>query len=468
MNEITTILDSTRPVSDIISDLKEKSVDVPEWSKSLKDYDPSRHKIVTDKFSRKDKIKSDGRVEPASRIHLGLEKLLVKRITEFAFAIPVRRVYHNTEENEKRQQITKAIEAIYKYARIDSENIRRGNAYFASCEIFTIWYVVERPNTLYGFNSKYKLKCKTYSPMDGVRLYPLFDEWGDMIAMSFEYKKKIKDKEVPFFETYTADRHYKWKQQGEASWIAVTDPERIILKKIPGAYAYRPAPIFHGLEHIREEIEYTLSRNSDVIAYNSAPLLKVTGELVGDEDKGEARRLFRLKNGGDIAYVSWTQAIEALKYHVDTLLKLFFMQAQMPDLSFENMKSLGNIGFDARQMILSDAHLKIGDESGAWIEFFERECNVIKEFLKMMNTSWADEIDNIEVEHVITPFIQNDEDALINRCMKGNGGKAIFSQLESIEMAGYSNDPKGTLNQIQKEDKADRQARMNNLFEGAE
>ena len=46
--------------------------------------------------------------------------------------------------------------------------------------------------------------------------------------------------------------------------------------------------------------------------------------------------------------------------------------------------------------------------------------------------------------------------------------KAIFSQLESIEMAGYSNDPKGTLNQIQKEDKADRQARMNNLFEGAE
>ena len=163
MDEITTILDSTRPVSDIISDLKEKSVDVPEWSKSLKDYDPSRHKIVTDKLTRKDKIRSDGRVEPASRIHLGLEKLLVKRITEFAFAIPVRRVYHNTEENKKRQQITKAIEAIYKYARIDSENIKRGNAYFASCEIFTIWYVVERPNTLYGFNSKYKLKCKTCS-----------------------------------------------------------------------------------------------------------------------------------------------------------------------------------------------------------------------------------------------------------------------------------------------------------------
>ena len=86
-------------------------------SKSLKDYDRFRHKIVTDKFSCKDKIKSDGRARVGfCAFDLGLEKLLVKRITEFAFAIPVRRVYHNTrEENENVIYITKAIEAIYKY-----------------------------------------------------------------------------------------------------------------------------------------------------------------------------------------------------------------------------------------------------------------------------------------------------------------------------------------------------------------
>ena len=467
MDEITVILDSGRPISDVIDDLKNKSVEVPEWSKLLKDYEPTKHKIVDDKETRKDKVKSDGILEKASRIYIGLEKLLTKRTTEFAFAIPVRRVYHNTDDSDKRQQIAKAVEAIYKYARIDSENIKRGNAYFASCEIFTIWYAVEKPNTLYGFNSKYKLKCKTYSPMNGVKLYPLFDEMDDMLAMSFEYKKKIKDEEVTFFETYTADKHYAWKQQ-EGTWKEISIPQNIALLKIPGAYTYRPVPIYHGLKRFREEIEYTLSRNSDVIAYNSAPVLKVAGKLVGDEDKGESRRIFRLQDGGDVSYVSWSQSIEALKYHVETLLKLFFMQGQMPDLSFENMKSLGNIGFDARQMILSDAHLKIGDESGAWVEFFERECSVIKEFLKFMNTDWKDEVDNVEVEHIITPFIQNDEAALINRLQKGNGGKAIFSQLESIRMAGYSNDPKETLKQIQEEDKATQQTRVNSLFEGAE
>ena len=115
-------------------------------------------------------------------------------------------------------------------------------------------------------------------------------------------------------------------------------------------------------------------------------------------------------------------------------------------------------------MLLTDAHLKVGDESGVWVEFFEREASVVKEFLKFMNTSWANEIDNIEIEHIITPFIQNDETAVIDRLQKANGGKAIMSQLESIQQAGYSNDPQATLEQIQKEEASASQNRVNNIF----
>ncbi len=466
MYEINNILDLSRPVDNIINDLKEKSVCVPSWDVLLRAYEPKLHEIVTDTVTRKDKIRKDGTKEEASRIYIGLEKLLVKRMTEFMFAIPVKRVYHDIEGNETRQQIAKAVEAIYKYARIDSENIKRGNAYFASCEIFTIWYVAEKPNTLYGFNSKYKLKCKTYSPMEGVKLYPLLDELDDMLAMSFEYKKKVKDEEITYFETYTADKHYKWRQQG-SGWETVGTVEEIKLMKIPGVYAFRPVPIYHGLTRIRKELEYTLSRNSDVIAYNAAPVIKIAGQIKGEEDKGESRRIYRVENGGDVSYVSWSQAIEALKYHVETLLKLYWMQSQMPDVSFDNMKSLGNIGYDARQMLLIDAHLKVGDESGPWIEFFEREASVIKEFLKYMNTSWKDEIDNIEIEHIITPFIQQDEDATADRLLKLNGGKPVMSQLESIQQAGYSNDAQATLEQIQKEEATASQSRISNLFDEA-
>lgn len=468
MDEITSLLNSRASVSSIISILKNKSIIVPAWNKLIDDYEPTKHEIVTDTISRKDRIRKDGVKEEASRIYIGLEKLLVKRMTEFMFAINVKRIYHNIEGSETRQQISKAIESIYKYARIDAENIRRGIAYFASCEFFTMWYAVEKPNNLYGFKSKYKLKCKTYSPMDGVSLYPLFDELGDMIAMSFEYKRTIRDKDVTYFETYTANKHYKWKQEDEG-WRTLVDGENMILMKIPGIYGYRSQPIYHGLTYIRKDIEYTLSRNSDVIAYNASPVLKVSGKMVGEEDKGESRRLFRMEAGGDVSYVSWSQANEAVKYHIDTLLRLYWMQAQIPDISFDNLAGLGNIGFDARKTILTDAHLKVGDESGAWIELFDREANIVKEFLKLLNTSWAKEIDNIEVENIITPYIQEDENASIDKAIKANGGKPILSQLESIQMAGISKDPQATLEQIQKEESESATNSIKNIFgEGAE
>ena len=86
-----------------VSALKEKSVCVPDWETLLEDYEPTKHAILEDKTSRVDKHRSDGTEEPASRISIGLEKLLTKRVNEFTFAIPVRRVYTNTEDNENRQ-----------------------------------------------------------------------------------------------------------------------------------------------------------------------------------------------------------------------------------------------------------------------------------------------------------------------------------------------------------------------------
>lgn len=476
MADIKSILDfKSRTVSDIIQDLRDKSVSVPDWAKLEKDYDPAKHEICTDTTTLKDKHRSDGTDEPSSRISIGLEKLLCRRMSEFTFTIPVKRVYSNVTKddgspNEVRQNIIKAMEAIYKNARIDTVNLKRGLAAYAACEVFTIWYTVKKPNTIYGFDSEYKLKCKTYSPMDGTKLYPLLDEMDDMMAMSFEYTKTIGKDSITYFETFTADHHYIWKQEvSGGNWEEITSRTteegeeinglEIELKKIPGVYGWFEYPVYYGLTGLRKEIEYTLSRNSNVIAYNSAPVLKIVGGIKGSEDKGEARRIFRVENGGDVGYVSWQQAIEALKYHVDTMLKLFWMQAQIPDISFENMKNLGNIGFDARQTMLTDAHLRIGEFTGMWVEFLERECNVIKAFLKRMNPKWAKDIDEISVEHIITPFIQNDELAEINKRMKANGGKAIESQLESIQRYGYSDDAQATLEQIQKEEEQSAQNR---------
>lgn len=463
---IVDILNSTSEQSKVMQ-LKQKRINVPQWSKILQDYEPTLHKIVNDRVSRKDKVrKSDSQIERASRIHVGLEQLVTKRMTEFTFAIPPKRIYKNADENDVRQQIVSAIESIYNVARVNSLNIKRGVPYFASCEICTIWYVQESPNSLYGFDSKYKLKCANYSPMDGTALYPLFDDLGDLVAMSFEYERDVFDDKIKYFETYTADRHIKWECKG-GEYRVLTD-EALALGKIPCIYMHRPVPIFHGLSHIREEIEYTLSRNSDAVAYNSAPILKVVGQNIkGAEDKGEARRVIRVENGGDVSYVSWAQSTQAVQYHVEEMFSLFFKMAQMPDVSFEKMASLGNIGYDARKTLLTDAHLKVGDESGNILEFLDRELNVIKAFLKQMKPEWAKEIDSLDCEYRLCPFVQEDETGKVQRIMTANGGQPVISHLDSIRMSGYTTDAQATLDQINKEKAEAQQAQAASMF-GAE
>lgn len=478
MKSLDEILDfEGRTIEEIITDLKVEKDSVPDWDVLINQYEPKFHKIARDTTNRKDKVRSDKSVEEAARLCIGLEKLLVDRVTEFTFGIPVKRRYSNIEGSEVRQQIATAIEKIYKNAHINKQNIERGLAYYASCQICTVWYAVKKPNNLYGFNSEYKLKCKTYSPMDGVKLYPLFDEYDDMIAMSFGYSKSIAENDVEFFETYTSDRRYKWRRD-ENGWVEELyekDAEGndisgngIILMKIPCIYISRTKAVYtEDTSDLRNDLEYTLSRDSDTVAYNSSPVLKVVGSVEGEEQKGESKRVYRVENGGDVAYVSWDQSTAANQNHIDNLMKFYWMMSQMPDLSFENMKGLGNIGFDARQTLLSDAHLKIKKESGGWLEFFERENNVVKAFLKQMNKKWEDDIDEVEIENIITPYIPKDEAGDIKNRMAANGGKPIESHLESIARYGKSSDPQATLDQINKEaeEESNRKVEsMNNLF----
>ena len=459
--DIKEILGNTNSIDQKINALKKRTICVPLWSVLVESYEASNHKVLKDTLSLKDKENG----EKSCRISIGLEKLLVSRVNQFTFAIPVKREY-NTPLNETQTSIINAIEKIYENAHIDSMNYKRGKAYYAACEMFTIWFTVKRENTIYGFPCRYKLKCKTYSPMDGVRLYPIIDELDDMIAMSFEYDKKVSDvKTITIFETFTADRHFIWKKDNQDNtWEETTaqvmddgtveSGEEIIINKIPGVYLSRPMPVYGGLGNIRHELEYNVSRTGNVIAYNAAPIVKVKGGIKGKEKKGESNRIWRVESDGDISYVSWNQSQEAVNNQTNTLLKLYWMLSQMPDISFDNMKGLGNIGYDARQTMLTDARMKINEEAGPWKECFEREFNVIKAFLKQMNSAWAKEIDNITCKHTITPYVPQDESYNINLRMKANGGQPVESQLESIVKLGQSNNPRATLEEIRKDQAA--------------
>jgi hypothetical protein len=442
------------PPKDAVAELKIKSGKLPEWDDLKKQFDPNRHDVMN-KSLYPDIVNKDGGLEKATRVALALQRLAAKRTTELCFGIPVKRIYAPKTEGEK--EVAKAIEAILKRNRIDSVNIERGNMLFSSCETATIWFATEEPNTLYGFESKLKLRCRNYSPMNGDSIYPLYEaETNDMIALSFGCTRKEDGKDIEYLDTYTAGKHIRYKNNGD--WVEEFS-EQSAIGKIPAVYCCRPTPAWEDTTNIVSEIEWALSRNGNYLRNNSRPFLAVFADEeipFNKSPKGDqhAKDVGQFPKGSDAKYITWEQAVENLKFFVGELRQSFFTQLQLPDWSYESMKTTPMSG-EARKQMFIDAQLKVKDESGRLLETFDREVNVVKAFLKIMMPNRAKDIDSLQVETVITPFAINDEKEAIDNIMTATGHKPIMSQREGIEEFGRSNDVDKTMNQIAEESKID-------------
>lgn len=456
---IDEILNSGLTPAAMIAALKDKSVIVPSWGGRrglLHEYDPRKHPVMC-KAQYPDITNDDGTVELVTRITCNLQQLATKRMTELITGIPVRRVYK--PENERQKEVAAYIEKIYERNRIDSVNIERCNMLFAGCEVMTLWYAVEERNNIYGFNSPLKMRCRNFSPMLGDELYPLFDEYGDMIALSIGYTRKKLGKTVSYFDAYTADRHIKWSNERNSGWEVMED-EVNALGKIPAVYTFRPTPIWEDTSRIVFEIEWALSRNGNYLRKNSKPVFIVFADeqiQYGDEQSQdrEFRSIMQYPKGSTAQYVTWQQAVENLKFYVAELRQSFFTQLQLPDWSYESMKSNPMSG-ESRKQLFIDAQLKVKDESGRLIEFYDREVNVVKAFVKAsLPTSYHADIDALPVENVITPFTITDEKDTITNLTTANGGKPLISHRESIEMYGHSTDVDKTLQEIAEDEALD-------------
>ena len=448
--DIRKITDPNRNPAEVIADLKYKTVSVPAWEILEKEYDPRKHEVMNNK-TYPDKIKK-GNTEKVTRFTLALQKLAVKRMGGLMFTIPVKRIYTPDPDDKDQQAAAKIMESIFKKNRINSVNIERAKYYNAACEFVTIWYAQEQATIYDKYPSKLKLRCKTYSPMNGDALYPLFDEYDDLIALSVEYTRKEGAKTITYFDTYTAEEHIRWRIDSQ---IQEEMRQDFKLGKIPGLYQSRQEPIWEEQSTNVTDGEWQLSRNGNYIRKNSRPNWVIYSD--NDINKGREpganeadRNVLRYGQKDKAEYVTWSQAIESLKFQVDEIKRNFFMMLQLPDMSMDNMKATPMSG-EARKMVFIDAQMKVGSEQGPWLETFDREVNVIKTFMKAMYPKLERAINELQVESEITAFRINDDKENVEVLTNATGGKAIMSQKTAIANLGYVDDIEEEMKQIAEE-----------------
>ena len=449
------IFEAGREPSQIVADLKKKTIEVIPWSDLQKEYNPLKHPVKTDpQYNSKSDRK--GRESKVTHVILPWQKLATKRMAELIFGIPVKRVYKPDENDKNQKKAAAIIESIYKRNHINSVNLERGKMLYAGCEVVTIWYTQEQETIYSGEKSKFKLRCKNYSPMKSEYLYPLFDEYDDMIALSVEYTRKEDGTNVTYFETYTADKHYRWKMNGARAEEDLS--EDIKIEKIAGIYGHRDQPVWEELSEVVYEAEWCYSYNGNYVRKNSRPNWVVFCDpqdkvKVGQEkdDDRLGRNVLKYPANAKAEYKTWAQSIESIKFHTSELKSNYFMALQLPDMSMEAMKATPMSG-EARKMLFIDCQMKVLDESGIWIEYFDREMSVVKAFCERLFPGLADAIRALEVENVITPFTIRDEGVRITNYSNATGGKAVMSRRTAISRLGMVDDVDEEMNLIEKEE----------------
>lgn len=438
MPDIKQIIDrQNRMPVQIIDDLKQKSIYVIPWAKLRKEYDPKEHPVYTDRNYR-DKVRR-GKTEKMTRITYSIQKLAVKRMKELMFTIPVRRKY--TTQTDKEKQAANIMEAIFRRNRIDALNLKRSHKLFASCEMVTIWFAQQQDTIYAGQKSKLKLRCRVFSPMDGDILYPLFDEYDDMIALSVQYTRKKGFEQLTYFDTYTDAFHYRWVSKSGGGWQEDIEPEPINIRKIAGVYIHRDLPIWEDQSDNGYEMEWTESRQGNYLRKNSRPTWviysdsnQVTAPKNGRQepsDDNSGRNVLRYGQKDKAEYATWNQATDALKFHMEELRRNIHTSLQLPDMSMEQMKATPMSG-EARKMLFIDCQMKVMDEAGDWLEFLDREVNVVRAFCMQMFPELSSEFETLAVESIITPFQINDKSQQIKDMSDATGGKQIVSRKTAI------------------------------------
>ena len=444
-----------------------KDADIPKWEQLVNQYDKSKHDVHTG-------IKFSG-VSPKNLIKVDWagQKLMCDRMVQMMNTIPIERVYE--AEGEAQEVAKNIIEAVYKDNKIDAENNKRLHAYFASCEVATMVVGIEEEHNRYGVPCKTRIKFVSTSPMERKysslnqgELYPVFDEYGGMLGMGIG--GQLSD-ESEFFNYYTKTTIEEYIKPKNGSWHGEARENEV--GKIPFSYLYRMAPIYDGQENNIDVIETIESSQGQVVKRNAAPLLEVKGEIgqnfanIEKEElerkSGVPREVWNVDGDGGIRFVDTPINADAPDRLINRIKALIEEESQLPlNLNLETLKGLGNVSGETLKQVLMGAHLKVGQEKHAVIEFLDREMRIVKEYLALALPKYAEAIHAVKVEHKVTPFTMNDETEDLNRNISRLNNN-LTSRQEIMRNEGIKN-PERILEEVNAEN-ADIAAAVN--FAGA-
>ncbi len=373
---------------------------------AIKEYNPETHR-VHDRSYRPDKPTFNDKGEsstpiPVARLSLPFQKRIVNMAVAF-LGTPTNQA---TPEGDLQENFLKIINKIYSGNKLDYKFSDEVKTTMSEKQCAELWYTRDAEKDYwseYDFHTTVKPSPMVLSKTNGDTLYPLYDQFDDMIAFARGYKVTTlidnKVEEVEHFDIYTAEWVYQ-AQKSKQGWLfrsiistdlngtPVTDYTADFGKisnpvgKIPVLYVKGEIE-WKDVQCLIERLEKKISNHGDTNDYFDSPVAVATGNVMSTANKNESGKLFEIEDkDGDLKYLTWDNAPASMKMEMDNLLRFIYSFTSTPDISFEQMKGIGEAtSGTALSMLFMDAHLKASDHEKTYGLFVQRRNNYLKQLV---------------------------------------------------------------------------------------
>ena len=306
-----------------------------------------------------------------NRVPLPLQKIIVGRRVAFMLGNPVKYDIVYNAENPSEKTLVEYIYQIEDIAKTRYKNKELARRMMSEMEVAELWYLDEiKEDGIWAFiaqklkitKPQYELRMKVISPVLNDNLYPLFDEYGDMVAFARGYKTKQEGKEIEHFDVYTTEFTYKYVNRG--TWkLDETAPGggKIpnLAGKIPVVYYSQRAPEWADVQGMIDRLEKVLSNHSDMNDYFGEPILAIFGELIQAINKGDSGKIIQMSENAKASFLALDSPPESIKMEIENLEKFIYALSQTANIAFSEMKALGDLSGVALELMFLDAHLAV-------------------------------------------------------------------------------------------------------------
>lgn len=369
--------------------------DITSWEELNREFNKSERNLRPSQVGniQKDKIVGSGEKTKnvtAIRLSIPFAKKIVSTAVAFELGEPI------TLIADDKNELYQAVKQTWKLNRLDNklqEALKRKKSELESCLIFHIEDVPSDKSwiTKIFTSEKKRIKSTLKTNKDG-RMYPIFDNVGNMIQFVWRFKTKIENKEVDNIWIYT-DKNRIVIDNSIENVYSQRESKPHGFDRIPVLYLQQDLPEWEDVKTIIDRFEVALSKLGGSNDYAGYPLLKLYGELVNMPDRNDDGKTLRFPmkevddtSGktihGDAEFLTANNAAESVKLELEKLYSLIHAMSSTPDIAFDNLKGLGSMSGVALKLMFLDAIIKAKMNEGDNRTMIERCLNIIGSGIK--------------------------------------------------------------------------------------